>query len=65
MWGSSGGGIRERRVAKAAVVKPMRPRILEVKQVKEVKEAKDSDGESEAELETELVEKFKGEVEAS
>lgn len=58
MWGSSGEGIRERRVAKAAVVKPVRPRILEVDEVKEVKD-------SEAELDAELFGEFEGEVEAS
>ncbi len=42
MWGSSVGGIRERRVAKAAERKPIRPRTLEVKEVDEVK---DSEGE--------------------
>jgi hypothetical protein len=45
LWGSSGGGIRERNVAKAEVVKPMRPRVLEVKEVKEVKEVEDSEAE--------------------
>ena len=48
MWGSSGGGTRERNVAKAEVVKPRRPRILEVNEVKEVKEVKESDAESAA-----------------
>ena len=46
MWGSSVGGIRERRVAKEAVMKPIRPRILEVKEVKKVKEVKDSEAQA-------------------
>ena len=50
MWGSSVGGIRERRVAKAAERKPIRPRILEVKEVKEVEDVKDSEAESSAGL---------------
>ena len=45
-------------MAKAAVVKPVRPRILEVDEVKEVKD-------SEAELDAELFGEFEGEVEAS
>jgi hypothetical protein len=46
------GGIRERRVAKVAERKPIRPRTLEVKEVDEVK---DSEGEPSAELSGEFV----------
>ena len=47
MWGSSEGGIRERKVAKAAMRKPIRPRRREVNEVKDVKDL-------EAELSAEL-----------
>ena len=59
MWGSSGGGIRERKVAKAAVAKPMKPRILEVKEVK------DSEVESAAILDAGLGSEIEGEAGAS
>ena len=50
MWGSSVGGINDRKVAKAAVRKPTRPRSREVNEVKEVKNVRDSEAESGWEL---------------
>ena len=59
------GGIRERRVAKAAERKPIRPRTLEVREVKELKEVEEVEEvkNSEAESSAGLDGAFAGEAE--